>query len=219
MTLKLRRGTKAQIVAAAGAGTLQQYEPVWATDTREMIVAPTASTYTVVGASEIGPGLVASAVTSVVIAIPANGEILDVSGVFKPQTNSRLAWRPSFDGGSTYLSGGTNYALEWMFSYNNAVSAVSTGPNYGALTDEMYAPYRDFWATHFKAEISVGSANRTPGSMSTFHGPNQGSGYSQQGIVGTRIGPSAFGRATHIMILSSVSGGIAAGSYFSARMR
>ena len=219
MTLKIRRGTKAQIVAAAGAGTLTQYEPMWATDAKEMIVAPTASTYAVVGAAEIGPGLVGSAVTSVVIAIPASGEILDVSGVFKAQSPGRLGWRPSFDGGASYLSTSAYYS-EWLFSYNNTFGAVTQSLNFGLLSDTAYAPYRDIWPMHINAQINVGSTGLTPGSLSVFAGPNDtGSGLPQQAVVGTRIGPSPLGRATHIMILSSVSGGIAAGSYFSARMR
>lgn len=219
MTLKLRRGTKAQIVAAAGAGGLTQYEPVWATDTKEMIFAPTASTYAVVGAGDIGPGLIGSAVTSVVIAIPTSGEILDISGVFKAQSAGRLGWRPSFDGGSTYLSSSV-YTTEWLFAYNNTFGAVTQSLNFGLLSDTAYAPYRDYWPTHIDAQLNVGSASLTPGSLSVFAGPNDtGSGLPQQAVVGTRIGPSPLGRATHIMILSSVSGGIAAGSYFSARMR
>lgn len=217
MTLKIKRGTKAQIVAAAGAGTLIQYEPMWATDAKEMIVAPTASTYAVVGAAEIGPGLVGSAVTSVVIAIPASGEILDISGVFKAQTAGRLGWRPSFDGGSTYLSSSV-YTTEWLFAYNNTFGAVTQATNFGLLSDTAHAPYRDFWPVHINAQINVGSASLSPGSLAIFAGPNDtGSGLPQQAMVGTRVG--TYGRATHIMILSSVSGGIAAGSYFSARMR
>lgn len=218
MTLKLKRGTKAQIVASAGAGTLAPYEPMWTTDAKEMIVALTASTYAVVGASEIGPGLVGSAVTSVVIAIPASGEILDVSGVFKAQSAGRLGWRPSFDGGSTYLSSSV-YTSEWLFAYNNTFGAVTQALNFGLLSDTPYPPYRDFWPMHVNAQINVGSASLAPGSLTVFAGPNEnGSGLPQQGVVGTRIA-NPIGRPTHIMILSSVSGGIAAGSYFSARMR